>query len=960
LGAKGRVASLELPFRARLRNLTGDAGRVETFEHYQLLKDDQGNYIELGHGGMGVTYKALDTSLQCLVALKVISASLLGSTTAEERFLREARSAAQLRHRNVASVFHLGRHGEGYYYAMEFIDGETVEMVVKRDGPMECQLALEIAEQVACALVAAERRRLVHRDIKPSNLMLVREGDGDVLVKVIDFGLVKSAVPLGASISALTTGGFVGTPYFASPEQLDQQDEDGRSDIYSLGVTLWYMLTGKPTFSGSLASVITQHLDKPPPFDDLPPLPEEIVVLLRRMLEKEVERRIQSPTELRSELRRCIEIVRAWSLSNKSIKPSEVEETGQSGLGTSSVLKGRYRLIEDLNPSQPGELFHAEDTKLKQRVTLRILHGSPSALERAAHDAAQARTAEHPNLVKVLAIETEKNFGFMVLEWMEGFSLIDLMRARRELPLREVLLLLRELATAADVAAGQGIRPDLSLAGVFVQFPEGITPSSTEVLLSCPVDEWPAWRAKVHIVAGTGELDPLATVVTAQGEASSGKSVIMNRLAALAYSLLGGDPRNFIPLAKLNWETMAVLRRGLSSDHGFASAGEFFEALGRTQAIERGPGKSVTPSAGIRGISKASFAPAKRKEASPPSVAPTPHPEQKSAPQTIARGHKSRVGILVAGAILFAVAVAAGLFFSWNFFSSEPPWAPTPVGAAPAQKRAAGTAAPSLSPPQSGKSWTNSLGMSFVPVGDVHMAVFEARVRDFESFVKATDYDAEGGMSSVMKLDGFASRNLTWRSPGFPQTPDHPIVGVCWEDADQFCAWLTRKERSEGTITAFQRYRLPTDREWSEAVGIAHEEGATPEERSGRLVGLFPWGGSMPPAENSGNYAGEESRQGAPAGWSFLRGYRDAFPRTAPVEAMPANPAGVHGLSGNVWEWCADRFNQSTNWRVLRGGSWASSRPEEMLSSYRRGYDALFRMDDTGFRLVIAAEGRQR
>ena len=107
-------------------------GIVDTFEHYQLLKNDQGKHIELGQGGMGVTYKAFDTSLLCHVALKVIAASLLGSSTAEERFLREARSAAQLRHRNVASVFHLGKRGDSYYYAMEFIDGETVEELVKR------------------------------------------------------------------------------------------------------------------------------------------------------------------------------------------------------------------------------------------------------------------------------------------------------------------------------------------------------------------------------------------------------------------------------------------------------------------------------------------------------------------------------------------------------------------------------------------------------------------------------------------------------------------------------------------------------------------------------------------------------------------------------------------------------------------------------------------------------------
>ena len=245
--------------------------------HFRALpaKNDQGKHIELGQGGMGVTYKAFDTSLHCHVALKVIAASLLGSSTAEERFLREARSAAQLRHRNVASVFHLGKRGDSYYYAMEFIDGETVEELVKRDGPLNCLLALEIAEQVACALIAAEKRYLVHRDIKPSNLMLVRESDGDVLVKVIDFGLVKSAIAQNASVNGLTAGGFVGTPYFASPEQLEQKDEDVRSDIYSLGVTLWYMLTGKPTFKGSLASVIAQHLDKAPPFETLASLPSQ-------------------------------------------------------------------------------------------------------------------------------------------------------------------------------------------------------------------------------------------------------------------------------------------------------------------------------------------------------------------------------------------------------------------------------------------------------------------------------------------------------------------------------------------------------------------------------------------------------------------------------------------------------------------------------------------------------------
>src|SRR4029077_5870236 len=145
------------------------------FEHYQLLTNSDGSLMELGRGAMGVTYKAFDTSLHCYVALKVITTNLLDSRSAAERFQREARAAAQLRHRNVASVFHLGKHGDSYFYAMEFIDGETVYSRVKREGPVDCLFGLDIAQQVACALIAAEEQQLVHRDIKPSNLMLVRE-----------------------------------------------------------------------------------------------------------------------------------------------------------------------------------------------------------------------------------------------------------------------------------------------------------------------------------------------------------------------------------------------------------------------------------------------------------------------------------------------------------------------------------------------------------------------------------------------------------------------------------------------------------------------------------------------------------------------------------------------------------------------------------------------------------------
>ena len=165
---------------------------VQRFEHYELVKGEDGKPVELGRGAMGVTYKAFDVDLRCPVTLKVINERYLGDESARLRFLREARAAASVRHPNVASVFHLGRSAEGYFYAMEFVEGETLENLIKRSGRLEVKLALEIATQVAAGLAAVHKKGLVHRDIKPSNIMVSLEEAGAVTAKIIDLGLAKA------------------------------------------------------------------------------------------------------------------------------------------------------------------------------------------------------------------------------------------------------------------------------------------------------------------------------------------------------------------------------------------------------------------------------------------------------------------------------------------------------------------------------------------------------------------------------------------------------------------------------------------------------------------------------------------------------------------------------------------------------------------------------------------------
>jgi len=249
---------------------------------------------------MGVVYKAIDTSVNRTVALKILSTSLAEDEKYVGRFMREARAAAALNHPNIVGAVDFGVEGKYYYFAMEFVDGENCRKLIKNHGVYPETQAVDITIGVANALQHAWTKKIVHRDIKPDNIMLSSTGE----VKVADMGLAKATDSAEATLTQ--AGHMIGTPQFASPEQIRGQLEiDCRTDIYSLGMTLYYLVVGQPAFDGPTAAVITSlHLEQPFPAPKVsrPDLSDGFCTVLRKMAEKAPENRYQSPEELIQDL----------------------------------------------------------------------------------------------------------------------------------------------------------------------------------------------------------------------------------------------------------------------------------------------------------------------------------------------------------------------------------------------------------------------------------------------------------------------------------------------------------------------------------------------------------------------------------------------------------------------------------------------------------------------------------
>jgi serine/threonine-protein kinase len=340
---------------------------IEQIGPYKLIK-------KLGEGGMGVVYLAEDMNIGRKFAVKILPERYADDGEFVSRFRREARAAGSLNHVNIVSAYNIGEDQGTHFIAMEYCEGEPLDNALKRDGSMPCEKALEIVIQIARGLGHAHEHGFIHRDIKPANIMLCKplgDGNGPGVAKILDLGLSKDMRAIEQSFNT-QTGVPMGTPHYISPEQAQgEKNIDGRTDIYSLGATLYHLITGETPFQGSSAAVIMiKHINEqlPNPQDLNENIPDGVVHIIQKMMAKEPADRYRDCKELLDDLELVI---------NGQMPNSSAIEGEKSSVGVARVVRRAGRQRPAAQVAEQGEVHPASQSGKKNIlvVALAIIMG---------------------------------------------------------------------------------------------------------------------------------------------------------------------------------------------------------------------------------------------------------------------------------------------------------------------------------------------------------------------------------------------------------------------------------------------------------------------------------------------------------------------------------------------------------------------------------------------------------
>ena len=343
-------------------------GRAPVIAGLQLL-------ARVGRGGMGTVYRARQLSVDRIVAVKILRPRLAQNRSFIARFKEEARAAAKLNHPNIVQAIDAGEEDGYYYFAMEFVDGETLHRLMLREGVIEETRVLRMAVDIAHALSHAQLHHIVHRDIKPGNIMISTEG----VTKLCDLGLAHCRME---DESASRRGAAVGTPYYISPEQaMGQMDVDTRSDIYSLGATLFRAVVGRPAFNAPTpAEILTQHVKAPLPWpkDHNPELSENICYVVAKMMAKKPEERYQTPDELTEDLERVLnKQAPKSSVIQLEVPPARLSEAERAAAAlTTARIKRKREIVRQFADIREIIDRVAAEQSMQPHAIVRLLRGN--------------------------------------------------------------------------------------------------------------------------------------------------------------------------------------------------------------------------------------------------------------------------------------------------------------------------------------------------------------------------------------------------------------------------------------------------------------------------------------------------------------------------------------------------------------------------------------------------------
>jgi serine/threonine protein kinase/tetratricopeptide (TPR) repeat protein len=410
-------------------------------ERYEILK-------RLGEGGMGAVYKARDRELDRLLALKVIRPELAGHPDILRRFKQELILARQVTHKNVIRIFDLGMADGRKFITMDYVEGRDLKSIIVDRGKLPPAETVPIIQQICRGLEAAHTEGVVHRDLKPQNIMV----DANGRVWVMDFGLARSMEMVGMT----RTGALMGTPDYMSPEQARAEKVDARSDLFSLGIIFYEILTGTLPFRADtmMATLLKRVQEKAvPPIAVDPAIPQHLSDVVMKCLEADVTRRYQTTGEILADL--------GGDTAHTFAGVAQMSAISLATIGPGSQFGPRYDIESVIGEGGMGKVYKAHDKDLDRTVALKLvrheLASDPNSLQRFKQELLLASRISHKNILRIHDLGDVGGIKFISMAYVQGKDLHDLIAESGPLPVDRAVNIAKQLAAALEAAHVEGV-----------------------------------------------------------------------------------------------------------------------------------------------------------------------------------------------------------------------------------------------------------------------------------------------------------------------------------------------------------------------------------------------------------------------------------------------------------------------------------------------------------------------